>query len=685
MSSAKGFPGQNGGWPQPRSQAAPAEHDLSIGFGHLTDNGQNPNSPAHDGGHRHPSRGGAHDQGFAGYDQQDGVQNSAHAAGQRHIEPTWGQPSRLAQPTSALQQPSAGSQMSAHPGWDLGHPGGAGHASPQQPARPTFGQASASPYGAAEGYAPQFSNYAAPTQRQPLQRSTSTQVQMLHDAAQHGHGATSAHPAHTGQTYGASPYGVPPSGGRPAGGLTGGSNFNHAAASAAQQASQWPAQHAEPRGYAGSGYPQAAQSHTAHGQGQAAYNAPAGFAGYTSPEPAQQHSEWRPQQTGYADGFSADAYQQPVDELGFAQAAGGELDPAYGEDDQDYEYEDAPRSRRPFMIAAALAGAIMVGGGLAFGYKTLIGSSGDGSPPVIKSAESPSKMKPADAGGKQFAHSDSKIMGRLGDGSAAVAAGGATVAGATDTADAGEADPNGTRKVATLVVGRDGSIQAPPEAPLVPHSTDSGVPGLTVVDAFGGQGAPAAPQVVNAPTAATAQAVLGDQLAPRSPPQSTGSVGSSATATAPDPDVTEPQTIAPEPAPPVKAAAKPAPKKVAALAPAAVSDAYNPSASLAAPVTATKAPAAASSSGANGYVAVLASVPRSSSSRMDALKRFADMQQKYSSALTGKTPDVAEANLGAKGDYHRLVVGPPASREQASALCTQLKAQGHTDCWVTAY
>ena len=70
---------------------------------------------------------------------------------------------------------------------------------------------------------------------------------------------------------------------------------------------------------------------------------------------------------------------------------------------------------------------------------------------------------------------------------------------------------------------------------------------------------------------------------------------------------------------------------------------------------------------------------------MDALKRFADMQQKYSSVLSGKTPDVAEANLGAKGNYHRLVVGPPASRQQASMLCTDLKAQGYTDCWVTSY
>ncbi len=92
-----------------------------------------------------------------------------------------------------------------------------------------------------------------------------------------------------------------------------------------------------------------------------------------------------------------------------------------------------------------------------------------------------------------------------------------------------------------------------------------------------------------------------------------------------------------------------------------------------------------SSGGTGGFVAVLASVPRSASSRMDALKRFADMQQKYGSALAGKTPDVADANLGAKGNYHRLIVGPPGSREQASTVCSQLKSQGYNDCWVTSY
>ncbi len=61
------------------------------------------------------------------------------------------------------------------------------------------------------------------------------------------------------------------------------------------------------------------------------------------------------------------------------------------------------------------------------------------------------------------------------------------------------------------------------------------------------------------------------------------------------------------------------------------------------------------------------------SSRIDALKRFADMQQKYGTALAGKTPDIASANLS-KGAYDRLVVGPPGSREEASARSLRRKA-----------
>ncbi len=133
---------------------------------------------------------------------------------------------------------------------------------------------------------------------------------------------------------------------------------------------------------------------------------------------------------------------------------------------------------------------------------------------------------------------------------------------------------------------------------------------------------------------------------------------------------------------PAAAPVTPPVKKVAAVAaPAAATAVATPPAvkkPAAAPVTA--APTGA------GYVAVLASVPVSTTSRINALKQFADMQQKFGPVLQNKTPDVKEANLGDKGNYHRLLVGPPSSREGAQALCGSLKTAGYTsDCWVTAY
>jgi hypothetical protein len=83
----------------------------------------------------------------------------------------------------------------------------------------------------------------------------------------------------------------------------------------------------------------------------------------------------------------------------------------------------------------------------------------------------------------------------------------------------------------------------------------------------------------------------------------------------------------------------------------------------------------------SGYVAVLAS----KTSRTDALKAFADLQQKYGDVLASKTPNVQEANLGDKGVRYRAFVGPPGSREAASEVCKQLKTAGYNDCWVTAY
>jgi cell division septation protein DedD len=294
------------------------------------------------------------------------------------------------------------------------------------------------------------------------------------------------------------------------------------------------------------------------------------------------------------------------------------------------------------MIAGALVGAIAVGGVLAYGYKTF-GGRGDGKTPVIRADTAPAKTRPTDPGGKEVAHTDKKFINRLGDDKPGEAR--------SETATLGDTDSGGPRKVTTLVVNRDGSMAAP--NPVVSQGSainGSGVPGMLIEGLNSG---PARPQL-------------------RGTASSEGRVTASSETQAPTPQAVpqKPQVIAKASAAPE---APPRPTKKPA-------EREEPEASPSKTAVAS-APPPQPATGANGYVPVLAS----QKSRMDALKAFADIQQKYGDALQNGTPDVREVNLGEKGVWHRLMLGPPGSRESAKTVCTQLKALGYSGCWVTAY
>ena len=88
----------------------------------------------------------------------------------------------------------------------------------------------------------------------------------------------------------------------------------------------------------------------------------------------------------------------------------------YAHDDIEYE-DEPPRRSRGLLIVGALVGAIGLGGGLAYGYKTFLGSAAPGKTPIVKADKSPAKTQPVDAGGKTFANQGVKVMGgRLTDG-----------------------------------------------------------------------------------------------------------------------------------------------------------------------------------------------------------------------------------------------------------------------------
>jgi len=119
---------------------------------------------------------------------------------------------------------------------------------------------------------------------------------------------------------------------------------------------------------------------------------------------------------------------------------------SYGEDgDYDDTYADAEpdtgRSRQMVAIAGVLIVAAALGTGLAYSYTMLVGDGGTQDPgTIVISDNTPSKAAPDEPGGKRFANTDSKLLGRLDEGRAA------------------DARQDRVRPVSTLIVRRDGSL-----------------------------------------------------------------------------------------------------------------------------------------------------------------------------------------------------------------------------------
>jgi hypothetical protein len=321
------------------------------------------------------------------------------------------------------------------------------------------------------------------------------------------------------------------------------------------------------------------------------------------------------------------------------------------------------RGRSIFMVGSALLGAVALGGALAFAYKQSGGAMGGGAqPPLVQADSRPVKEPPQQAGGKDFAHKNKLIYERLQNGDQPEAEhivprqedlAMPTMPGANPTAglpaDAAPVpppavatvdDPNaaggGARRVKTLVVRPDGSVMPPPAAPAAEVAPSAAAPqqvaSAELVQPPAAPPHPAAPQQAAAPTPPPA--------APAPQP-----------AAPPAPIAADPQPVAAIPAP------KPKPKPVVAAA--------------------DPAPQAASSS---QYLVQIGS----KQNQTEALAAFADMQQKYPTLLANYRPMVQKADLGAKGVWYRLRIGPITDKATASKLCTQLKSQGMPDCLVMA-
>jgi len=146
------------------------------------------------------------------------------------------------------------------------------------------------------------------------------------------------------------------------------------------------------------------------------------------------------------------------------------------------------RGRSAFMVGSALLGAIALGGALAFAYKQS-GGGIDGETPIVTADATPVKEAPDQPGGKEFPHKNKLIYDRLTNGNepeserlvprqedvavpalppATATAGLPAAVATTDFANPattqsvdGAAEDGGPRKVKTLVVRPDGSVEAP--------------------------------------------------------------------------------------------------------------------------------------------------------------------------------------------------------------------------------
>ncbi|MGE0700157.1 MAG: hypothetical protein AB7O57_13760, partial [Hyphomicrobiaceae bacterium] len=413
--------------------------------------------------------------------------------------------------------------------------------------------------------------------------------------------------------------------------------------------------------------------------------------GYAGQEPAHGHQDYGAAQPGWPPNhqgqdphwqqqphgqpphghqqWAVDAHGQPVH--GYATGAPGhyaggphdpQLDMRGGGHDAAYDGEDleppAPARKGPgtLMIVGALVGAIVIGGGLAVVYKQI---AGGGAPKAkvaeIKRPTTAEKVRPTDPGGKTIEHSDKKFLNRLADGGS--------------ESSSRQADVDGpAKKVSTIpiVVNRDGTLSPQTSVVAPAAQPGSGVPGL-VIDGFGPPPGPAsAPQAPLRSEASPAQQPTTVSRLPPPPPPPPPPVGRAPPARIADLPLPPVQSAPVAPLASERAAAQvPLRKRTASarddlLAPrgdgAVTSDVAPSGLGSSAQAAPPRKPAPAKSS--SGYVAVLAS----KKSRQDALNSFADLHSQYPDILAGLTPDVREANLGEKGLWYRLIVGPPGSR-----------------------
>lgn len=314
-----------------------------------------------------------------------------------------------------------------------------------------------------------------------------------------------------------------------------------------------------------------------------------------------------------------------------------DLDADYFADEDEFEGEDdyaeSKKGGSKKLMAAILVGAVITGGGLAYVYKS---QSGDGtdSPPVMTADTRPVKESPTAPGGREFPNGGKMIYDRLENAS----------------------EDQGARR----------SEQPPQSEGSIPGVVTTGASGTleeriqnAVRDAKkGGDQADASAQ--DTPRAVRTETIRPDGTAEPSRVQRRQAPAEGGPTLA----AGAPSGVASREAPPAAAAPAAAPR----AAPTQIA-AATPAPPAAAPV--------ATGSGESGMFVQIAA----RNDQAAAMAAFADLQQKYASVLGNYSPSVRKVDLGDKGVWYRLLVGPMASKPDADKLCEDLKTAGMKGCF----
>lgn len=407
-----------------------------------------------------------------------------------------------------------------------------------------------------------------------------------------------------------------------------------------------------------------------------------------------------PRQDAYAEDYQDPSYADPhYTDDGHMPAA---------EDYADEDVEPQPR-RRGLTLVMAVLGIAAVGTGGVFGYKYLSsrGLTG-GTPPVIKAQSEPTKVVPEKTQTAEAPSSNKLIYDRVGsdpktnakvvggaeeplerppstqrDVSRVILPGGPAPTGAPTanapanaaSADAASTAPLDARKVKTFVIKPDGTVAEastgqpvatvantgtalPPNQPIAGQGVAEGMSmvsgkGFGIMSNDAGAGAPAATAAAESPAVPLPKARPSSVATPAAEPVRTASAAGPmpvpTAAPAGQPTRIAPASTTPQPA----AAAPPAPRTAAAN------------------------PATATAAAGGGFQVQLTS----QKSEADARAAFTNLQRKYPQILGSYQPRITSADLGDRGTYYRVKVGPFGSRDEASTFCSSLKSAGG-DCVV---